>query len=192
VALDDGKQYLVESRLAPILRQRKLESIGDLVAQLRLERNGDLERQIVEALVTTESSFFRDLHPFESLRNVLLPYLIHPPRSSPPAAPRRAAWTSGVPPRPTARNRTASPCSSASTSRSSPGGRSACSRATSPATRSPERGRASTTRSRSTAAFPPRFWSDTSSSTARTGKSTPRSAPWSSSARSTSPRPGRA
>src|SRR5262249_18389260 len=77
VALDDGKQSLVESGLAPILRQRKLESIGDLVAQLQLERNGDLERQIVEALVTTESSFFRDLHPFESLRNVVLPDLIH-------------------------------------------------------------------------------------------------------------------
>src|SRR5262245_9724438 len=82
IALDDGKQYLVESRLAPILRQRKLNSIGELVAQLRRGPDGDLERQIVEVLVTTESSFFRDLHPFESLRRVVLPDLINRRRAA--------------------------------------------------------------------------------------------------------------
>jgi chemotaxis protein methyltransferase CheR len=82
IALDDGKQYLVESRLAPILRQRKLDSLSDLVALLRRERGGEIERQVVEALVTTESSFFRDLHPFESLRKVVLPDLINRRRDS--------------------------------------------------------------------------------------------------------------
>jgi chemotaxis protein methyltransferase CheR len=76
ILLDSDKQYLVESRLAPILRQRNLGSIGELVAQLRSDPGNGLCRQIVEAMVTTESSFFRDHHPFEALRKVAVPDLI--------------------------------------------------------------------------------------------------------------------
>jgi chemotaxis protein methyltransferase CheR len=81
IALDDSKQYLVETRLAPLLRRRNLRSIGELLAQLRGQPDIGLLRQIVEALVTTESSFFRDHHPFESLRKVVLPDLIQRRRS---------------------------------------------------------------------------------------------------------------
>jgi chemotaxis protein methyltransferase CheR len=76
IALDDGKQYLVETRLAPLVRERNLSSIGELLRQLRGQPDNGLHRQIVEALVTTESSFFRDHHPFEALRRVVLPDLI--------------------------------------------------------------------------------------------------------------------
>jgi chemotaxis protein methyltransferase CheR len=76
VVLDDGKRYLVECRLAPLIRERQLSSIGDLVARLRSGEERDLRRQIVEALVTSETSFFRDHHPFEALRKVVLPNLI--------------------------------------------------------------------------------------------------------------------
>jgi chemotaxis protein methyltransferase CheR len=77
IALDGSKQYLVETRLAPLLRQRNLNTIGELLAQLRGQADNGLHRQIVEALVTTESSFFRDHHPFEALRKVVLPDLIN-------------------------------------------------------------------------------------------------------------------
>jgi chemotaxis protein methyltransferase CheR len=77
IVLDADKRYLVESRLAPLLRQRGLKSIGDLLAQLRDPPDGALHRQIVEALVTSESSFFRDHHPFEALRKVVMPDLIN-------------------------------------------------------------------------------------------------------------------
>jgi chemotaxis protein methyltransferase CheR len=76
VVLEKGKEYLVETRLAPIVRQLKLNSIGDLIAQARSQAGNGLYRQIVEALVTTESSFFRDHHPFEALRTVVIPDLI--------------------------------------------------------------------------------------------------------------------
>jgi chemotaxis protein methyltransferase CheR len=82
IALDNTKQYLVESRLAPILHRQNLNSIGDLVARLRRQPDVELERQIVEALVTTESSFFRDLHAFEALRKVVLPDLINRRRAT--------------------------------------------------------------------------------------------------------------
>jgi chemotaxis protein methyltransferase CheR len=76
IFLEEGKQYLVETRLAPILRQQELGSIGDLIARLRFQPETGLPRQIVEAMVTTESSFFRDHLPFEALRKVVLPELM--------------------------------------------------------------------------------------------------------------------
>jgi chemotaxis protein methyltransferase CheR len=76
IALEPGKEYLVETRLAPILRDRKLNSIGDFVAQLRGLDGRELVRLVVEALVTTETSFFRDHHPFESLKKTVIPELI--------------------------------------------------------------------------------------------------------------------
>ena len=77
IVLDADKQYLVESRLAPVLRRLNLNSIGDLVAQLRCQPGNGLHRQIVDAMVITESSFFRDHHPFEALRKVVIPDLIN-------------------------------------------------------------------------------------------------------------------
>jgi chemotaxis protein methyltransferase CheR len=76
IVLEPGKEYLVQTRLTPLVRQLKLNSIGDLVAQLRSPAGNGLCRQIVEAMVTTETSFFRDQHPFEALRKVVLPELI--------------------------------------------------------------------------------------------------------------------
>jgi chemotaxis protein methyltransferase CheR len=76
VVLEPGKEYLVESRLAPIMRQMNLNSIAELIAQLRFPSGNGLEQRIVEAMVTTESSFFRDHHPFEALRKVAIPDLV--------------------------------------------------------------------------------------------------------------------
>jgi chemotaxis protein methyltransferase CheR len=81
IVLDGDKKYLVEGRLAPILRQRNLNSIGELLVQLRAQADNGLHRQLIEALVTSESSFFRDHHPFEALRKVVLPDLINRRRS---------------------------------------------------------------------------------------------------------------
>jgi len=76
IVLEDGKQYLVESRLAPMLRELKLDSISGLVGLLRAPFSNGLEQQVVEAMVTTETTFFRDLHPFETLRKAVIPDLI--------------------------------------------------------------------------------------------------------------------
>jgi chemotaxis protein methyltransferase CheR len=76
VVLEPGKEYLVETRLAPIVRKLELGSIADLAARLRRPDSNGLIRQIVEALVTNETLFFRDVHPFESLRKTVIPDLI--------------------------------------------------------------------------------------------------------------------
>jgi chemotaxis protein methyltransferase CheR len=81
IVLEPGKQYLVETRLAPLLRERNLASIGELILQLRSQPANGLRRQVIEAMVTSESSFFRDHHPFEALRKVVIPDLIGRRRS---------------------------------------------------------------------------------------------------------------
>jgi chemotaxis protein methyltransferase CheR len=77
IALDPGKEYLVEARLTPLVRELKLNSIGELLGRVRQDQSNGLGRRIVEAMVTTESSFFRDQHPFQALRQTVLPELIH-------------------------------------------------------------------------------------------------------------------
>lgn len=76
IMLEDSKAYLVEARLQPIARRLGLASLGELVAQLRTAPMNGLERIVVEAMTTNETYFFRDVHPFEALKKVILPELI--------------------------------------------------------------------------------------------------------------------
>jgi chemotaxis protein methyltransferase CheR len=74
LALADDKDYLVRSRLEPVAAREGLESVGELIAAVR---GGEpaLRRELVEALVTHETQFFRDGHPFQVLGDVILPEL---------------------------------------------------------------------------------------------------------------------
>ena len=72
LSLPDGKEYLVETRLAPLVKRAGLGSVRDLVDQLR-SGAPDLRQHVVEALATHETQFFRDVHPFEALREHIIP-----------------------------------------------------------------------------------------------------------------------
>ena len=76
IALEDGKQYLVASRLAPVARGAGMASVAELCAHLRTRPRDPLREQVVDAMTTNETSFFRDIHPFESLREHVLPDLL--------------------------------------------------------------------------------------------------------------------
>ncbi len=76
IALDEGKSYLVETRLAPLARTQGFASIEELVIQLRGKVFGRLHKAVVDAMTTNETSFFRDIHPFESLRKEILPEML--------------------------------------------------------------------------------------------------------------------
>ena len=76
IVLDDGKMYLVTSRLAPLAREHGFETVAALISHLRSSAHGELHTLAVEAIATTETSFFRDLHPFVELRDNILPELI--------------------------------------------------------------------------------------------------------------------
>jgi chemotaxis protein methyltransferase CheR len=75
IVLEDNKHYLFESRLAPIVKQHGLGSINDLCALLRAKRDAGLAHQVVEAMTTNETYFFRDPAQYEAIRTVLLPKL---------------------------------------------------------------------------------------------------------------------
>jgi chemotaxis protein methyltransferase CheR len=76
IVLELNKAYLIESRLMPVARQHRFESIAQLVGALRNAANRELRQAVIEAMTTHETSFFRDLHPFEALRLHVLPPLI--------------------------------------------------------------------------------------------------------------------
>ncbi len=76
IVLDDDKRYLMESRLAPILPRLGLGTISDFAVKLRTDPRGQVPEELVEALVTTESSFFRDPAAWEELRSAVLPELL--------------------------------------------------------------------------------------------------------------------
>jgi chemotaxis protein methyltransferase CheR len=76
IELKEDKAYLVEARLLPLARDEGMQTLGDLVRALERD-TGPLRQKVVEAMTTNETSFFRDLHPFEELRKKVLPDLLH-------------------------------------------------------------------------------------------------------------------
>lgn len=76
IVLDPSKTYLVESRLNPIARENGLSSLDELAAALQKPTSRELAQKVIDAMTTNESSFFRDLHPFDALKTVLIPELI--------------------------------------------------------------------------------------------------------------------
>ena len=75
IELDDSKSYLIDARLAPLAKKNGLATAADFIQAVREKRKPGLEGQLVEAMTTNETSFFRDLHPFETLRQHILPTL---------------------------------------------------------------------------------------------------------------------
>ncbi|QDG51307.1 protein-glutamate O-methyltransferase CheR [Persicimonas caeni] len=76
LVVDEDKDYLIQARLLPVVRKQELGSMADLVAKLRANPYSELGRQVVEAMTTNETLFFRDRHPFETLRKYIIPELI--------------------------------------------------------------------------------------------------------------------
>jgi chemotaxis protein methyltransferase CheR len=82
IVLDPARDYLFDARLTKLLRNQGMARLEDLVERLKHARNPFLERSVAEAMAINETSFFRDGHPFELLRAVLLPELIKARRDS--------------------------------------------------------------------------------------------------------------
>jgi chemotaxis protein methyltransferase CheR len=76
IVLEEGKEYLATTRLRQVAQREQLPSVAVLLSQLRHGQDLELNTKVVEAMTTNETSFFRDLRPFEALRHVVLPELI--------------------------------------------------------------------------------------------------------------------
>ena len=73
--LSADKQYLVESRLIPLARKAGLPGIAELVQKMKGGAEA-LTSEVVEAMTTNETFFFRDKIPFDHLRETVLPALL--------------------------------------------------------------------------------------------------------------------
>jgi chemotaxis protein methyltransferase CheR len=76
LVLSADKQYLVESRLLPVARKEGFASLADLVRALKDPDAKALAVEVIEAMMTNESFFFRDKLPFEHFRDTILPTLL--------------------------------------------------------------------------------------------------------------------
>jgi chemotaxis protein methyltransferase CheR len=82
IVLEHDKHYLFETRLTPIVRQLGLGSINDLCALLKATCETEVGRQVVEAMTTNETYFFRDPAQYDAIRSALLPKLKEDRRDS--------------------------------------------------------------------------------------------------------------
>jgi chemotaxis protein methyltransferase CheR len=73
--LSADKQYLVESRLTPLARRTGLSGIAEIVQKIRIGSE-PLSSDVVEAMTTNETFFFRDKIPFENLCGTVLPSML--------------------------------------------------------------------------------------------------------------------
>ncbi|KMP10397.1 hypothetical protein UR09_06350 [Candidatus Nitromaritima sp. SCGC AAA799-A02] len=76
IFLESGKEYLVEGRLLPLALSEGFDGLPALMDALRRDNSPNLIQKVLEAITTKETSFFRDKHPFETLRRSVLPEIL--------------------------------------------------------------------------------------------------------------------
>jgi len=75
IVLGENKQYLVKSRLAPLMSKFNVSSLSELVTRTLLPVERQLRAAVIDAMTTNETLWFRDDYPFKLLQNKLLPDL---------------------------------------------------------------------------------------------------------------------
>ncbi|SUS03270.1 Chemotaxis protein methyltransferase Cher2 [uncultured Defluviicoccus sp.] len=96
--LTSDKLYLVASRLGPVALKLGLKSVIDLMTELRVRPRENLVTAVIEAMVTHESLFFRDLKPFEQMSRIVLPDMMRSRASAKKLRIWSAACSSGQEP----------------------------------------------------------------------------------------------
>lgn len=76
IALTRGKEYLLESRLNELCKVLGLRDIDALYQKAKFKMTPRLKEQIVEAMTTNETYFFRDQHPFDTLKKHIIKELM--------------------------------------------------------------------------------------------------------------------
>lgn len=76
IVLNDDKEYLIRHRLEPVARRYGCRDFDEFRAKLAGSEAVRLQEAIIEAITTQETAFFRDRHPFDALRQQILPELV--------------------------------------------------------------------------------------------------------------------
>jgi chemotaxis protein methyltransferase CheR len=75
IVLGASKQYLVKSRLSPLMSRFDAASITEVIQRTQKPSERQLRAAVVDAMTTNETLWFRDTYPYELLKNKLLPEL---------------------------------------------------------------------------------------------------------------------
>jgi len=83
ILLGDNKAYLVNSRLKPVLAKYKIADLGKLLSIIKQSKQHELREQVIDAMTTNETLWFRDTHPYEILIKKLFTELSSTKSASP-------------------------------------------------------------------------------------------------------------
>ncbi|PSV04250.1 CheR family methyltransferase, partial [Photobacterium kishitanii] len=76
IVLSDGKQYLVRSRLSPLMTKIGISTISELMQLIKAPGHTELKNNVINAMTTNETLWFRDVYPFKVLQSKIFPELI--------------------------------------------------------------------------------------------------------------------
>jgi chemotaxis protein methyltransferase CheR len=93
IYLDQSKSYLFETRLSSIAEAQACKSYQELYNKARQEPSRKIEKEIIDAITTNETLFFRDKGPFELLQHKILPEMIDARSSKSALKPRIKIWS---------------------------------------------------------------------------------------------------
>ena len=83
LVFESGKEYLIESRLVPVAKEHGFTTLKSFIDRMRKGTlSSEVKQKFLNVLTTNETYFFRDFHPFESLRDHILPELIEKCRAT--------------------------------------------------------------------------------------------------------------
>ena len=75
IELGENKQYLVSSRLKTLLAKHNMKSVEELLSAVKNDGKSGMRQQLIDAMTTHETLWFRDQYPFEALKRMILPEL---------------------------------------------------------------------------------------------------------------------
>ncbi|MDY6950450.1 MAG: protein-glutamate O-methyltransferase CheR [Thermodesulfobacteriota bacterium] len=100
ILLRESKSYLIKQRLQPVALQVDCPSFEEFYDRIRANALPKIEEQIINAITTNETSFFRDGHPFTTFKDQVLPWLgekirQRKTRNGPRRGPKVSLWSAG-------------------------------------------------------------------------------------------------
>lgn len=81
IVLGANKQYLVKSRLIPLMSKFSIDDLSELIKQSMSYKNRELRTAVIDAMTTNETLWFRDKYPFELLSNKIFPEILEKKKS---------------------------------------------------------------------------------------------------------------
>ncbi len=95
ISLGDNKRELVRARFGKVIRQRKMSGFKEYFNWMKTDNTGEALREVMNAISTNLTSFFRENQHFQYLANTFLPYIAQSPQNKVGGKIRLRGWSAG-------------------------------------------------------------------------------------------------